>query len=1288
MVSTGFSLAARRLGSCAFAWLGLGLVARAQPTPTSILFVGDSFTHGRYTPVRTYNSPNVTDENYGLPPTNPRYESVPSETGPWGGIPGIFKKMTDEAGLSYDVHIEAVSAHSLHFQYDSALAVVAQSKWNKVVLQDLSTYPLPSSRGGKRSTFYSAATGLEQAIHAANAQAQVYLYETWGRADLTYPAGKPYSGLPIDSMTQDLHNGYYRQFFNNGHYAGVAPVGDAFLRAIATGVAMRNPYAPDNTKLALWNAKDNYHPSPWGAYLSACVLFARITGVDPRTLGAAEQAAADLGIAPAAAVALQQVAYDQVNVVVMPPVATITAFTPGNFVAVRVGDGSATLTSAAAPVFLAEYTPAGTLVQTLPLPTVDAGANFSFTNSGTAGSDDNLTRSADGRYLVLTGYDATPGTASVTGTTAAATNRLIGRVGADGTYDTSTRISDAFSGTNFRSAASADGTTFYAAGGNSGIRYLPLGNAGPTTALSTGAVTNFRAVNIFGGNLYVSSAANPNYGVNQIGTGLPTAAGAAVALLPGFPTASGPSPYGIFFADLSTTVPGLDVVYVADDNPSGGIQKWSLVGGTWKLNGTIGGSTTALLRGLAGTASGSGVRLVASGGGGLYTVSDNAGYNAAPTTITLPAPLVTPSANTAFRGIALAPVAPPTTWLGTASTDWFAAGNWSAGVPTSATDVIISSGAPNYPVLSTGTATTRALTLAGGTLTQTGGTLDVRGNWTNNGTFGATGGAVSLGQMALATLAGSSNSRFYDLVVNANGVQLGTAATTQVQRVLTLAGSLATQGNPLTLLSASTGDALVVNSGGVVVGNATVQRFIDPSINSGAGYRHYAAPVSNTTVADLATSGFAPVLTQSYNTSATPGTTRPFPTVFAYDQSRLSTAANNLSAFDKGFVVPAGPGTPLAVGQGYAVQIGASQLVDFVGTLTTDDQTVGLARNADATAPDAGWALVGNPYPSPLDYALVAAADRPNLDAAMYVVQSSGPYAGQYRAFVNGLPAGGGLLASGQGFFVRVSAGQTSGSLTFRNAQRLTTPAAATFQRATADQRPLVALALRSSTGQADLFYAYAEAGATAATDAAYDAAKLPNATGLNLASLASDQGRLAIDGRAAFTPATSLALTVGVPAAGSYSLSAPTLANLPAGLDAYLRDAQTNQTIKLSPGTSYAFAVTAAEAGTLLAGRFTLQFSPALALAASPGLPAASVSVYPNPAHGSFMVQLPGVANAPSVQAELLNVLGQVVRRQSASLPAGGTTLLLPAAGLPPGVYTLRLQAGAASLVKRVVIQ
>ena len=305
-------LAARWLVWLALACGGLGSGAAAQ---TRVLFVGNSFTHGKYAPVRNYNAAAITDENYGLPSTNPRYEDVASEPGPWGGIPGIFKKMTDEAGLSYDVHLEAISGNSLQYHHTHALAVIAQPGWNKVVLQEMSTRPVPDARGGSRAVFYDYATRLEQAIHTASPTAQVYLYQTWARADLTYPPGQPYSGLPVDTMTADLHRGYYRAYFGNARYAAVAPAGDAWLRAIAAGTATRNPYNPDPAKLNLW-AIDYHHPSQWGCYLNACVLFYQLTGVDPRTLGAGELAAVALGIAPTAAVALQQLAYQQGNVVV------------------------------------------------------------------------------------------------------------------------------------------------------------------------------------------------------------------------------------------------------------------------------------------------------------------------------------------------------------------------------------------------------------------------------------------------------------------------------------------------------------------------------------------------------------------------------------------------------------------------------------------------------------------------------------------------------------------------------------------------------------------------------------------------------------------------------------------------------------------------------------------------------------------------------------------------------------------------------------------------------------
>ncbi len=293
-----------------------GPVAGAQGRPqpgaaVPILFVGNSFTHGAHLLVQQYNAAAVTDENYGQPQGTPRQGNPPA-LGPWGGIPGIFKKLTDEAGLNYEVHSETLGGQALKFHYDNALSVIKQPRWQAVVLQEHSMGALPERHGGRRAEFYDYGTRLEQAVHQANPAARVYLYETWARADLTYPPDKPYSGQPVDSMTADLHAGYYGLAKANGHFAGVAPAGDTWLRAIQTGVAMPNPYAPNAGKLDLW-IDDHYHPSPQGAYLNACVLLATITGHDPRTLGPQEQAAADLGIAPPDAVALQRLAYEQVR---------------------------------------------------------------------------------------------------------------------------------------------------------------------------------------------------------------------------------------------------------------------------------------------------------------------------------------------------------------------------------------------------------------------------------------------------------------------------------------------------------------------------------------------------------------------------------------------------------------------------------------------------------------------------------------------------------------------------------------------------------------------------------------------------------------------------------------------------------------------------------------------------------------------------------------------------------------------------------------------------------------
>jgi hypothetical protein len=623
-----------------------------------------------------------------------------------------------------------------------------------------------------------------------------------------------------------------------------------------------------------------------------------------------------------------------------------------------------------------------------------------------------------------------------------------------------------------------------------------------------------------------------------------------------------------------------------------------------------------------------------------------------------------------------------TTWTGNTSTDWNTATNWSAGVPTADKDAILPATAVRAPLITSGMATMRGLTV-GGLVTQTGGTLDVRGDLTNNGTFTATGGTVRLGVAGQAggpRLLGTRPTRFWNLEVLADGATLGAPAGASVQRVLTLTGSLATQNNPLTLESNADGTGLVVSNGGAVIGDATVQRYVAPDLNPGTGYRHFAAAVAGATVADLGTAGFTPVVNPAYNSSATPSTTTPFPTVLGYDQGRLATATSNYSDFDKGWFSPAALTDVLAEGQGYSLQTTAGQTLSLTGPLNDGPLAQTLTRAAGSA--DAGWQLLGNPYPSPLDYSLVAAADRAGLDNAIYIFESTGPYAGTYRSYANGV-GGDPMLALGQVFFARVSAGQASGTLTFRNEQRVTSYQNPTYHRAAPDARPLVQLTLQGSGPLADHAYVYFETGATDAFDPQFDALKLANSSGLNLsASLGSQQ--LSIDGHGALgTTQRVVPLAVGVPAPGAYTLAATQLRNLGA-VPTYLRDRQTGALVDLAQQPSYSFTV--GNAATLLTGRFELLFSPQQPLATAPAALAQQVSLYPNPATGSAQLELPASLAGQAVTATLVDAVGRAVH--NLSLPARGGAHSLDLRSLPAGVYALRLATSAGTIVKKLTVE
>ena len=330
-------------------------------------------------------------------------------------------------------------------------------------------------------------------------------------------------------------------------------------------------------------------------------------------------------------------------------------FALGNLVVSRVGDGTSTLSGAGAAVFLDEYTTAlgqTSAVQSVALPTTASGSNASFVDSGTSTSDGTLTLSTNGKFLTIAGYAGAVGTASIT--SVAGINRVVARIAANGTVDTTTSLNQTttYSGNNIRSAASTDGTTLFLGGTASstgGVRTANLGDASSTQV--EGTTTNTRVVNLFNGNLYFSTGSG-TAGIYQIGSGgISTASGQTTTLIAADPagpivapaTTNNGSPYDFYFANANT-------LFVADDrsNANGGLLQYVNSGSgftltnTYNLTGTTTG-TTAGLRGLTGSAT------------DLFAISsDNrlVDFNLGSTSFTT---LATAATNTNFRGVDFAP---------------------------------------------------------------------------------------------------------------------------------------------------------------------------------------------------------------------------------------------------------------------------------------------------------------------------------------------------------------------------------------------------------------------------------------------------------------------------------------------------------------------------------------------------------------------------------------------------------------------------------------------------------
>jgi hypothetical protein len=269
------------------------LLPSAPAVAASILFIGNSFTVAHGSPVRFYRPDTVTDLNrQGI-----------------GGVPALFKSFTAQSRLNYDVYLETEPGVSLDWHVDHRLNVIGQRAWDVVVMQGYGG--LDPRKPRDAAVVASAVHQLAEFLRAKNPAVDIRLTSTWSLADQTYEPKGAWYGKPIDAMARDMRTAYDLAAKGTPGIKSVVPVGEAWTRAMRTGVADANPYdGIEPGKVNLWGY-DNMHASTFGYYLEALVLFGSVTERDPRSLGDKECSGVELGISVAQIAALEQVAFEQ-----------------------------------------------------------------------------------------------------------------------------------------------------------------------------------------------------------------------------------------------------------------------------------------------------------------------------------------------------------------------------------------------------------------------------------------------------------------------------------------------------------------------------------------------------------------------------------------------------------------------------------------------------------------------------------------------------------------------------------------------------------------------------------------------------------------------------------------------------------------------------------------------------------------------------------------------------------------------------------------------------------------
>ena len=334
----------------------------------------------------------------------------------------------------------------------------------------------------------------------------------------------------------------------------------------------------------------------------------------------------------------------------------------------------------------------------------------------------------------------------------------------------------------------------------------------------------------------------------------------------------------------------------------------------------------------------------------------------------------------------------------------------------------------------------------------------------------------------------------------ANGITLNEQLLSVNGKVL-CNGPLNTSDN-LILLSTPAGTALIDGSGTAeITGNVTMQRYLP----SGFGYKYFSSPFQAATVNEFSDNMDLDAL---------------FPAFYRFDENRYvsGTPVSGWISYNErtNSLVPM---------NGYAVHFGSSSApntVDVAGVVNNGPVSVYLSNNNNPFTE--GFNLVGNPYPSPIDWDADSGWTKINIDDAIYFFSASATdeYGGFYSSYVNGISSEDGLatniIPSMQGFFVHVSDGAypVNGILETDNAVRVTDLTHSFVKGEKKNEKSLIRVgaSFDDGYGREDFLVTYFDEKASVNFDSQLDALKLMNTDydAVSIFSIDPDNKKLSIN--------------------------------------------------------------------------------------------------------------------------------------------------------------------------------